>query len=458
MRVSDKMAKKKKATPKIPCSQCGKLCKGKHGLKKHIGMAHKGLPTPYDLKKQKEETLEKEFDGEEFEIRKPMTSKSKPIEPEKDIEAFGEDGYRIMSPKQMSLSGQEAHMAEILINAGFAKDFRELTRKNMRLSFSLLNLGGMRPMVDNPKLKEAEKEEESGPIKIIKQLQRAEQDQAIVDTWKTRSTKVPNEDEMDKAVRDFTKLAKFKQLQKAMSGDDFNIKDLMQMQMLDRMMAKGGGNDNSQVSALQQQINNMQSQMAQKESQHRQELAMQGLKDTIAKIGDKKGMDAQELMKIWADRDKAVKSKDTDLQKARDEILKVQLDSKIAELSRVVAGARSSGGSLGNLKKFSDELNTVKEIAKSLGASGEKDTGDKAMDFVKDTLDAVKGPLLTPVGQALAERVARGPIAPPQMPPNMPPPQLPPGQNPMPGQMPKPKTKTVLLPGDITPTEVPDQE
>ena len=55
----------------------------------------------------------------------------------------------ITQGKNIRYDASDLYMAEMLINLGFAKDLNDLTRKNMKLSFSLMNMGAVGKQFNN---------------------------------------------------------------------------------------------------------------------------------------------------------------------------------------------------------------------------------------------------------------------------------------------------------------------
>jgi len=329
-------------------------------------------------------------------------------------EVLGKEGmYSIASSKQFKLSAPTIALMQLLIQTGKASNMEELMEKSI---YNLAYGGG--------KMSDNSGEGKNKASEILKQVEDVETTKAVLDAWRGKRSdgeeKAPSEDEIDRAIKDMTKQLRWKQTQKMMSGDDFSMKDMMQMEMLQSMMRRNRGSDSQNLSVLQQQINSLQQQMQQRELQHRQELEMQNLRNSISKIGEKKGMNAEDIMKIWADRDSAVKTKDIELQKERDKGLRTMLDSKLRELER----ATPSGGDTESIKKIAEAIKALREVNKELGSGREEgERGKIAQEFIKSTIDQLKDPLIRPIGESIARGMEQR-IAQPPMP--MPMEQLPP--------------------------------
>jgi len=91
-------------------------------------------------------TIEPEHQEEPKKAGRPKKGKSEEAE-DGYLDDDGKKEYRMKTKKSADYTGQEMHVAERLINSGFAKDFSDLQRKSMQLTYSIMkDVGGAQMM------------------------------------------------------------------------------------------------------------------------------------------------------------------------------------------------------------------------------------------------------------------------------------------------------------------------
>ncbi len=297
----------------------------------------------------------------------------------------------LIAPKTIKYDAADLHMGEILINLGFAKDLNDLTRKNMKLAFSLMNMGAVGKQFNT-----MESNQEPDPKRTMKEIQEQEMMKAYIDGMKKGDSTDPLMTMM--MMRMFENQGKGKE-----TGDNGFMKDLMQMQMLKTM---GGGND-QQSSALQRELADLKHQQSLYQVMAQQQQTQQGnqmSQDFMAKMEN-----------IKAERDKEMKRIEIEAQGQRDKNMQLVFNTKLKEIQtemQKVAEEAKRKGQKADLSSFKEQFNTVKELSAMMGDK-EKGAGEYIADTVGKIGEQV-GPALMEFAKQKREQQAMQPA---QMPP-----------------------------------------
>lgn len=330
--------------------------------------------------------------------------------------------YKMSSTKPINLSGKDAATAEVLINAGFAKNFSDLVRKGVNLVYSQahmpfqqqLNSGGNSEMGNpNPRKKMEELQEQNmldtyidnmrktkqgNPSQTLKDLQ----EQKLIENYIKNMNK-----EGQTGQTDPFQFLMLKQMMGNNEAPKNNFTDdLMKIQMLKSL----GGSGNQETASLQKEIADLKSnmQMQQLVSQ------MEGKQNKPDQF--KEYMTA--ISKINADRDAKIREVEAQRDQQQNETLKTQMDLKLKELGKAVQETRQQGGSLGSQRvaQLKEEISAIKDMATALGERKEG-TGEMVMNSLGKVAENVT-PALVEMGKQrqLAQQSAQIPEQ--QSPPN----------------------------------------
>jgi len=272
-----------------------------------------------------------------------------------------EPEYEMESTRAVKLGGRDMALAEILINAGLAKDFSDLTRKGLYVMSAMFNLGSINNPIQMTDKKETQQEPD--PRKLSKELLEQQMLRAYV-----------------------------KNLERGSEGDP------LQLMMLMKLMDKGGEEkekgSNFMDKIIEAQIvksltsNNPDSHLMKELADLRFQLQQQQLINQLKEQGSKNPLQDQlmALEKIRAERDQKIREAELKAQAERDKTLKLAMDTKLKEMERQIQEAQASGGSLSaqRLREFKEELKAVKEMATEIGAR-EKGAGE----YISETVDSI---------------------------------------------------------------------
>lgn len=352
-----------------------------------------------DCNKYVKMTKEEKSEPQVTEI--PQSQEEEPEEREpkhykkKEPEVVQEGGTKlIITPKTVKYDAADLHMGEILIDHGFAKDLNDLSRKNMKLAFSLMNMGAVGKQFNT-----MESNQEPDPKRTMKEIQEQEMMKAYIDGMKKGDSTDP--------MMTMMMMRMFENQSKGRDSKDNNFMDkMMQLQMMKSM----SGGDNQQANALQRELADMKHQQSLYQALAQQQQTQQG------------NQMSQEFMAkmetIRADRDKEMKKIETEAQKQRDANVQLIFDTKLqeiqSEMKRVSEEAKRKGQKA-DLSSFKEQFNTVKELSAMMG---DKDKG--AGEYIADTIGKVGeqvGPALMEFAKQKREQQAMQPA---QMPPEAP--------------------------------------
>lgn len=362
----------------VTCDICGATFKNLAGLGGHKRFRHSVeatktedlMPTqqgyiPHIAKRKRYKKKEETSQSTE-ELKEPETTE---IKPEKE--------KHILTVKPVSLTGRDSHMAEILINTGFAKDYNDLQRKGVKLAFALLNVGGLANMAGEKKGFD-------------------------MNDWMMKKM-IDAEDNPMKAMKEF---AMIKGLMGNQNNDRSN--DLLPFLLLSQQKQ---GTDPMLMMML------MQGQKKEENGQKLDPLAMMymmsaqqkgdpEIKDLVKEIikaqsnqMNKKDFGADDWIKIWANNERAVKEKDLVLQQQREQHMRDLFDLKLRELEKDMLNlATGKKSNMDDIDDFKKKLQTVRDLGKEIG---DKEKG--GWDYIESIGKAVS-PALSKIAETVSHR------------------------------------------------------
>ena len=303
------------------------------------------------------------------------------------------------------LDVNEMAIANHLIQSGYAKDMRELIKKSIHMMF--FRGGGIMPEegLERKQVKEKDPFDELDEMqnKELKRKFFEKQLRKFESELEGDTKKAVGEGSDDDMVKSMQKELQVKRLQKALK-DDSDLKDVLKDMMMFQAMGNvfGGRKDGEDVTALRQQIQQMQmqhqQQIQQMQMQQQMQLQNQQVLQKLAEFGNKKSMSAEDFMKIWADKEKIVKEKELEVQKERNKVAEMQMNDLKEKIEAVQAG-----GPLAEIERVRGTMKAVREISTELG-----DRSPGVMEHIRSAAEA-----LTPaIGKAMdvAAAKARQPV------------------------------------------------
>ncbi len=367
------------------CPDCNKYVKVEKKERKE--------PLVEEIKQEIEEEKPEEREHKHYKKKEPLTIQEGPTK-------------LVMTPKTIKYDASDLHMGEILINLGYAKDLNELTRKNMKLAFSLMNMGAV-----GKQFNAMETNNEPNPERTMKQIQEQEMMKAYIEGMKGNKTD-PMATMM--MMRMMENQGKGKD-----SGNNGMMDKILEMQMMKMVM---GGN-NSDTNNLQKELADLKHQMQMQVLMSQQQQQQQG------------NQSSQEFMKqmesIRSERDRAIKQAEIDAQKERDKNLELAFENRKSELEnrlKVLENEKqkSSGGlSTQRIKDMKEEISAIKDMSKVLG-DREKGTGEMLLETLGPVAEKVIPALVDLGKQKQQQQVHQSQPLPPipeQLPPELPPEQ-----------------------------------
>ncbi len=313
----------------------------------------------------------------------------------------------LVSPKTVKYDAADLHMGEILINLGYAKNLNDLTRKNMKLAFSLMNMGAVGQKINA--MENVETKQEPDPQMRMKQIQEQKLMDAYIKSMDGGGSADPLTTMLIQKMLDNQSKGKD-------SGENGWMDKLMQLKMMESM---GGGNQNVNAS-LQTEIADL------KHQQSMYQMTMQQQQTQSGQQASNEYMLKMERMRT--DHQKQIKEIELMAQKERDERTNMAFNVKLQEIQtnmeKAVEEAKQTGKQA-DLAGFREQFKTVKEMSALIGDK-EKTTAES----LGETLGSV-AQTLAPAIQTLAnsrrEQALRNP---PQFPPEPMPEQIQPQQAP----------------------------
>ena len=399
------------------------------------------------LKEQKQEAEIKE--KEELEDLKKekeeLESFKKEKEVREEVQLEGKDKTKsIMAPKTVKYDAADLHMAEILINIGFAKDLNDLARKNMKLAYSLLNMGALGKQVNTMESNETKKQEkeEPDPKRTMKELQ----EQSMLDAYIAKMERggLNTEDTtatIDKMMKQQLIQAQINNMNRGGSQSSDPISTMVMLRMMEN---QGGGKDSKdngfmdkllqmqmmqsmskpQVDAgLQRELTDLKYQMQTQQLLQQNQQAQQGNQSSQDHV--------MKIEKLRTDHDIEMKKIELETQKQRDINIQFVFDTKLreiqSEMQRVIQEANSQGKKA-DLSSFKEQFKAVKELNALMG-DREKGTGEMIMESLGNVAEKV-APALIELGKARQQQIAHQYIEPQQFPPQQQFQELPEGEIP----------------------------
>jgi len=199
------------------------------------------------------------------------------------------------------------------------------------------------------------------------------------------------------------------------SSNVIDFKELLTMMMMIKMMGDGGSSKYENIiTQLSNKIDNMKSEQATSE--------IIKLIPTFIGVQQAKTNDMADILTkiegIKADKDKAIAE-------ARAELDKLKSDKVADELKDIKDQMRAiiGGDELTNKLKEKVASSLVSKLDVALGIEKPKSKFDEVKDVISTFTDKIKEPILGPLGQAFADRIANPPVAPAHQQPALP--QLP---------------------------------
>ena len=341
-----------------------------------------------------------------------FTAKHRPEEKSDEEEAQEEEKgkvFKMSSLRPVNLSGGEMATSEMLINAGFAKNFNDLVRKSIDLFYREARTPGLQSF--NPQMEKLNKTEPD-PEKAMKQIQEQEimssyakklrgdseaspqktmaelQNQRLIDSFIKNMNKGEQQDPLQ-----FMMLMRM--MENTGAGKDHKDNNFMDKMMQLQMIRSMGGGENQNVVALQKELADMK--MMQ---QFQQMQKAPTLQDQM-----------MALEKIRADRDIRVREAELDAQSQRDLTLKIAMDSKLKDLERSIDEARQAGGALGvqRIRELKEEISAIKEMSHELG---EREKG--AGEYISETITNVATQLQPTFTSYMEQKRQQQAMQPPQ--------------------------------------------
>ncbi|HEC66246.1 MAG TPA: hypothetical protein ENI23_13225, partial [bacterium] len=284
----------------------------------------------------------------------------------------------LVAPKTIKYDASDLHMGEILINLGFAKDLNDLTRKNMKLAFSLMNMGAVGK---NFNTMENENKEETTTEMMDKSLKQ-QLLKAQIDNMSSGGTQQASD---PLSTMMLMKMMENQDKGKP-SGDNGYMNQLMMMQMMQAMSKP------QQDSQLQREIADLKNQMQMQQMLSQQQQVNQGNQSSQDFM--------QQMEKIRSERDKSIKQSEIAAQSARDKNLemafdnrRIELESKLQFMEKEIKQRGGSQMAAQNIRDMKEQIVAVKEMAKVLGDK-DKSTSENIMEGLSDVAKTIGPPLV----------------------------------------------------------------
>jgi len=299
--------------------------------------------------------------------------------------------YKMSSLRPINLTGREMALAEILINAGLAKNFNDLTRKGLYVMSAMFNLPHGQKMEEN-------QNQTPNPKNTLKELQEQKLIEAYIDSMKKGNSTDPLQMMMLIRMMDNRGMDKGEH-----EGNNF-MEKLMQLQMIKSMSQP---NADSQLS---KELADLKYQMQMQQILQNQQ-KNPSLNDQLLA-----------LEKVRSERDERIKAAELQVQQERDKTLSIAIDTKLKEMERSVNEARQGGISSQRIKDLKEEIQAIKEMASEIGAR-EKGAGE----YISETIGNVASTLQPTLTKLIEQRQQPHQMPEPiyQMPPEPEMPQMP---------------------------------
>lgn len=289
---------------------------------------------------------------------------------------------------------------QTLMNYGVGKNYEDVIKKsidNMLVMRTGLVKGGDRIMADP--------EDTLDDIKR-RELMDAEKRRIEADTASKQKEASPMQQITRFTNEELERRMAEAQLKRLERGESNPLENMLMMEYI--KSTRGSSDTNPVIEELKKKLEVMEQERRFDDiKRSNDELKSMVLDVMKSKTGDTQESLITKMTQIFANRDTDMAKLQQEIQAAKDETRQVQLDAK---LSRIEDKFQQLQGGKSELTQFSETFDTVKKIAQGLGEAKkpEKSGAELAQELISTTLDKISGPILTPIGAALAEK-ARGP-------------------------------------------------
>ena len=333
--------------------------------------------------------------------------KGKDVENLKEVKPSKERQYEILSSRNIKFSGNELAQAEMLIQSGVATNFNDLAKK----AFNILFLKEKVNKAFGVDINKMEINNEPNPERTMKQIQEQEMMKAYIEGMKKGNQTDPMATMM--MLRMMENQGKGKE-----SGSNGMMDKMLEIQMLKTVM----GGQNSDASNLQSQIAELKHGMQMQQLLSQQQQQQQGNNSSQEFM--------QQMEKIRADRDQAIKKAEVDAQNERDKNLQLAFENRKSELENRLKSLeeekQKSSGTLSTqrIKYMKEEINAIKDMSKVLGDK-EKGAGEMVMESLGNVAEKALPSLIELGKQRQQQQMMHQQIPPPseQLPQELPPQQ-----------------------------------
>lgn len=375
----NKEQKNKAAETGYTCEECARKFNSKGALQLHIWQKH----TPRTPKE-----------------------KNKGIVAQEKVESNYEISTRTPG---FTLNPETLALAQLLVQSGRAKDLADLFKKSI---YHMAYIEGGNKMVD----------QNQSPKETLDEIQSRE----IIDAYLVKlkgkdSTKEPEEDDIEKLEKQMTKQMRIRQMDRMMKGDSFDFKDLLAWQMFQGSFG-GKKNDGEHADGIKQELAELKRKMETQDLINQFQRRLEGIESKKDDGNSFKDF-VIALEKMRGESDKKVKEFEMKLQEERSIQLKDNMDRFEREVKEQLNNKLRSSGFDDQLQsKIKEQLLGNLDFKKLFSDGKEKTSSQAAQELISGVIDKVKEPLLAPMGQALAARIAQSgrreePVYYPQQPP-----------------------------------------
>lgn len=304
----------------------------------------------------------------------------------REVKASKDRPYELMSSRNIKFSGNEQAQAEMLIQAGVAKDFHDLAKKALNLLFIKEKLSKAFGGMDNT----MELNKEPNPERTMKEIQQQEMMKAYIEGMRKGNQVDPMQ--MMMMMRQMENQDKGKS-----SSDNGFMNQLAMVQMMQTMMKPQGDSD------LQKEIADLKHQMQMQQMMNQQAQMQQGNQSSQQFM--------QQMEQIRAERDKSIKEADIAAQQERDKNLQLAFDNRRIELEnrlKAIEKDKKETGSgqlaIQRIKQLKEEIGAIKEMSHVLG-NKEKGAGEYISETVTNVATQLQPAITKLIDQREQQRV-----------------------------------------------------
>lgn len=253
------------------------------------------------------------------------------------------------------------------------------------------------------------------PNSVLGQLKDAETTKAILEAWRDKGH-VPG-DELDKMLEFSQKQYRIKMMNNLMKGGDDSGMSIEKIMML-KMLQEDKGGSSPQIEMLKQQNMMLAKQL--------EDNKFNALQQQIAELKNGSGannpFEALAMMeRIRGDRDRELKEMEMKFNEERLRNSDAKFDMLKNEFGRQLENISTKNDFSSTFRNKIEEMALKKLDFNKLMAEPEETTASKIKDFIHTTIEQIREPILTPLGQAMAQKMMTPPKSQNvQMPPPMP--------------------------------------